>query len=385
VKLPDLLSPSILAPSEGIQCVPGDIGLGSNRGTWDGPVRHSGREAALDLIEEHLTDSIFHAGYRPGEHLGRLQTNWNFPSEWTGPTDSGYSYVLKVQSFALGGYEASVRSLNIPKIGASSDSVRPTGKREAPEILSAESIMKGAARGKRRVRHLCRNMMATHLLTLSKREGPNTTLWGLDRWESWNNGGRYEWERLNGAFWTPEEWAAAWDRLRRLLVRVIGQFPYVAILEQHKKGNYHLHVAWVGKINVTLIRKMWLSIVGQGNGNIDAKYIKVPPGHDRSSRIARYISKYVSKSFEDNPRFNKKRYWASKQSLEEARRYVLRADTLEGAMDEVKRLLGLDYGMFLVPDRATGRMKFENLFWFPDGTGAWINYLPDLHSPDVPF
>lgn len=353
-------SPLILAPSVGVPSgVPHASMVHGAAGAERTGAPVARPRSGLDLIEEHLTDSIFHAGFRRGEHSGRLLQNWNFPSDWSGPTQGEDSFVLKVQPFALGGYEATIRQVNLPRIGQAMDSFRPQGKREAPEELSVESIMKSSARAKRRVRHLCRNMMATHLLTLTRRE------------------------KEEAEFWSPEQWADAWDRLRRLLVRVIGAFPYVAILERHKKGNYHLHVAWVGKINVQLVRKMWLSIVGQGAGNIDARYIKVKAGHDRSARIARYISKYVSKSFEDNPRFNKKRYWASKQTLEEARRYVLRALTLEDAMSEVQRLLGLDYARFLVwknniPD-------YHNLFYFPDGRGAWLSFLPDLHDTGPPF
>ncbi len=354
-------SPSILAPLGGLPFrVPDGMEGGDSRPSGMRASAHAGREAPLDLIEEHLTDSIFHAGYRRGEHSGKLLDGWNFPSDWAGPPPDGNSFVLKIQPFAQGGYEATVRSVNLPRIGQAMEGLRPVGKREAPEELSVESIMKASARAKCRVRYLCRNMMATHLLTLTRRESEASE------------------------FWTPEDWATAWDRLRRLLVRVLGQFPYVAILEQHKKGNYHLHVAWVGKINVQLVRKMWLAIVGAGGGNIDAKYIKVAPGHDRSSRIARYISKYVSKSFEDNPRFNKKRYWSSKQSLEDARRYVLRALTLDGAMQEIKVLLGLDYGKFLVLSHGQPP-KLQNMFMFPDGSGAWINFLPDIHDSGPPF
>ena len=51
------------------------------------------------------------------------------------------------------------------------------------------------------------------------------------------------------------------------------EFPYVAILEKHEKGNYHLHVAWCGRVNVGIVRKMWLAALGGGKGcgNIDAK------------------------------------------------------------------------------------------------------------------
>jgi len=321
----------------------------------------TGGAAALDLIEAHLTYAPpFPAGYRPIECDGRLINGWKVPEDWISPPDDGQSFLLKIQPFTQGGYEAVVRQVDMHKIGrAILGENRPRGKRVAPDEPSMDSVAKSASRAKKKVRHLCRNMMATHLLTLTRRE-------------------------LEGSeYWTESQWADAWDRLRRLLVRVIGPFPYVAILESHQKGNFHLHVAWVGKINVSLVRKMWLSIVGVSGGNIDAKFIRVPHGHDRSNRIAGYISKYVSKSFEQNPRFNKKRYWSSKQSMEECRRYVLRALTLDDAMGEVKRLLGLDYGKFLV--WKNNEAKTQNLFMFPDGGGAWINYIPGVHDPDLPF
>lgn len=317
-----------------------------------------GGASPLDLIEEHLTDNSSLSQYRQGVHAGRLIENWYFPEDWKG-TNGENNYVLKVQPFAQGGYEATVRAVDIEKIGRAIESDRPRGKREAPEEQSYESIAKSAMRAKKNVRHLVRNMLATHLLTLTRRESDPET------------------------FWNEKQWAAAWDRMRRLLRRVIGEFPYVAILESHKKGNYHLHIAWVGKVNVKQVRKMWLSIVGEGGGNIDARYIKAPAGHDRSNRIARYISKYVSKSFEENPRFNKKRYWASKQTLEDARRYVLAALTLDDAMSEVQRMLGLDWSKFMVLEK--GKLIQRNVFMFPDGGGAWINYLPDIHDSPPPF
>ena len=43
-----------------------------------------------------------------------------------------------------------------------------------------------------------------------------------------------------------------------------------------RKGNYHLHVAWCGRVNVGIVRKMWLAALGGGKGcgNIDAKKSK---------------------------------------------------------------------------------------------------------------
>lgn len=319
-----------------------------------------GREAPLDLIEEHLTYRDELAPYREGEHGGRLLKNWSVPQDWQGVKPGCQNFVLKIQPFAKGGYEGTIRLIDLEKVGSAMDGGGVRGTREVPDVVSMENQRKAAARSKRKMRHLVKNMMADHLVTFTKRE-------------------------LEGSeYWTPDQWAKAWDRLRRLLSRVLGDFPYVAILEKHKKGNYHLHVAWCGRVNVGIVRKMWLSALGGGRGcgNIDAKKIKVPAGGDRAARIARYISKYVSKHFDEDPRYNKKRYWASRQTLEEARRYVLAADTLDGARREVEAFLGFSFG-----DRtvfSNGRIRNDEYFPFPDGAGCWWAHVPGLHDTEPP-
>ena len=360
-------------PHQAISCAAGDdyaggcssVPPGAMRVPCGGAVRSAaprgGREAPLDLIEEHLTFDTPSNQYRQGLHGGALVDKWYFPESWKGCKGGENPFILKIQSFSKGGYEATVRQVDLVRIGEAILGGGKRGKREKPEEVSMENQRKAAARSKRKMRHLVKNMMADHLVTFTRRE-------------------------LEGSeFWTSEEWAAAWDRFRRLLTRVLGEFPYVAILEKHKKGNYHLHVAWCGRVNVGLVRKMWLAALGAGagGGNIDAKHIKVPYGGDRASRIARYISKYVSKHFEEDPRFNKKRYWASRQTLEEARRYVLQADTLDGALREMQGFLGLDMSKYLVLN--SGRARFEEFFTFPDGSGLWMAYIPELHGTDPPF
>jgi hypothetical protein len=313
------------------------------------------------LIEEHLTDTNSETLYRQGVHGGGLVKNWFFPEQWQG-VSSAQNYVLKVQAFAKGGYEATVRAIDLEKVGNAILGGGVRGKREVPDVVPVVNQEKAAARSKRKMRHLVKNMMADHLVTFTKREAEGSV------------------------YWVPEQWAKAWDRFRRLLTRFLGDFPYVAILEKHEKGNYHLHVAWCGRVNVGLVRKMWLAALGGGKGcgNIDAQRIKVQSGGDRASRIARYISKYVAKHFEDDPRFNKKRYWASRQTLEEARRYVLTADTLDGAIEQMRRMLGIDYSKFVSIHPKRGVVS-ENMFTFPDGSGFWLAYIPELHGTAPPF
>lgn len=285
--------------------------------------------------------------------------NWYVPEGFVAPKEGG-DFVLKVQSFAKGGYEATVRLLDLEKIGRAMDPDRKKGVRKEPEAISVPNQQSAAKRAKRKVRLLVRNMMASHLVTFTRREAAGSE------------------------YWTDAEWIAAWARLRRQLVRVMGEFPYVCVLEKHEKGNYHLHVAWCGHVRVHLVRKLWLAVLGGGAGcgNIDAKLIRVKQGGDRSARIASYISKYIAKGVEEGFRYNKKRYWASKQSLEEARRYVLTADTLRGALGQMRAFLGLDFGRFVV-DQLTGRCS--NLFVFPDDSGVWLSYIPELHGSDPPF
>lgn len=324
-------------------------------------VGEGGGEASLILIEEHLTYEDTQPRFRPGLQAGRLVENWYFPDEWEGPKEPR-TPVLKIQTFKPGGYEATLRYLDIEKIGRAMDSRPVMGKREQPDELSPVNLSKASARAKTKVRHLVRNMAATHLCTLTRRE---------------KEGERETW-------WGPEEWGQAWDRLRRTLTKAFGgEFPYVAILERHQKGNFHLHVAWVGRIPLNVVRPAWWACCGgRGMGNVQAQYIKVPNGTDRSYRIARYISKYVTKSFMDDPRFNKKRYWASRQTLEDVRRYVLRSGSIEDALREMGQVLGLDWGRFMQLGR-NGQIEHPHLFLFPDG--CWLAYVPDIHTPPAPF
>lgn len=314
-----------------------------------------GRAAPLDLIEEHLTYN-----YRIPEQAGRLMNGWRVPGDFV--VDDDPVAVMKIQPFAAGGAEVSVRMFDLKKIAAAIEGNRRFGKREKPDEIDQEHVLKSAQRSKRKVRMLVKNMGATNLVTLTRRE--------ID---------------LANA-WTPDDWAKSWDKAKRMLTRILGEFPYVGVLEQHKKGNYHLHLAWVGKVNLGVFRRIWWQCCGgRGEGNVDSQYIKVRAGLERADRVAKYISKYTTKHFEDASRFNKKRYWASKQTLEDARRYVLRARCADGGVSEALALLGLSIENFLVAKH--GQMIADHIFYFPDGSGAWINYIPDIHSPPdfVPF
>jgi hypothetical protein len=50
----------------------------------------------------------------------------------------------------------------------------------------------------------------------------------------------------------------------------------------------------------------------------------------------------------------------------------------------MRRMLGLDFSKFtrLSPNRG---LVTDNLFAFPDGSGLWLGYVPELHGSDPPF
>lgn len=305
-------------------------------------------KAPLDLIEDHLTEGSYVPASR-GLPDGLDPRGWERPNipGWQ-PSDLG-NIVLKVQAFQSGGYECSARRLNLPELARMSDGRRHHGKREKPAEVDPEVTKKNAKRAKRNVRLACKNIGVDRLMTLTRRESEPAE------------------------FWDRQEWAKAWDKFVRLCKRAGVDLVYVAVLEDHKKGNHHLHVALTGHAPVNLLRQIWWACCGgRGMGNVDIKRRRTHDRMHRTAKIASYISKYIAKQFEDSE-FNKKRYWASRQSLPDVRRVILRAENVQGALLEVADLLGLD-----VFKLTASKYSF---FTFPDSKGFWIAYHEELATP----
>lgn len=117
--------------------------------------------------------------------------------------------------------------------------------------------------------------------------------------------------------------AKHWDAFRRRVQKLIPNFAYVAVLERQKRGAYHLHIAThrlppllnagdgVKVKSWNLLRAIWRRIVGDLGGNFDEAKRKFH-SKSKSFKIARYISKYVSKAFDpDQDLDDKKRFWVS--------------------------------------------------------------------------
>lgn len=273
---------------------------------------------------------------------GTKVTEWvmNTPVRWVAAiqeTTSGFECVLKEVDFQKLHNRNYAALLGI--------------KRAKPEVQDDENVYRAQQRAKKLVRLKCKQIQADHLLTLTTREDSNTA----------------------------EQMYARFTKFVRNYRAVVGdQWEYVAVLEAHPSNtaHLHLHVACVGMVDVNVARNIWCAILGgKGQGNIDAKHIKVAGGDrtEKAVRIAKYISKYVTK--DSAVAFNKRRYWASKIDLPKLRRMLLDATTFEGAFLEFAERM--DFNEALMRQSA-------HVWCFPGGKGFWMEFVPELMN-DPPF
>lgn len=299
----------------------------------------------LDLINGHLTEYT---------HIPVDRGTPTPPKGWFKPRfghdpQQVWHYVAKVQRFQSGGYEVTLTRQDLAALAALSDAPRATGKREQGE-QNENDVISSIMRSKRRVRHLIKSMGCDRLLTLTKRENEAS------------------------AYWSTDDWKQAWDRFNRACKKMGVALSYVAVLERHKKGNYHMHAAIVGHINVKHIRQIWWACCGgRGLGNVDVKMRADLSVHQRRAGLAKYVSKYITKQANQSE-FNKKRYWPSRHKLPDLLRIILRADEAQAALSELASTFGLDLD----------RLK-ETAYSFESGLGFWFSYDDCLDAPPVPF
>jgi len=239
--------------------------------------------------------------------------------------------------------------------------MRPRGYRKPVEERDERDMLRAVARAKKTIRHAVKTIGASHLLTLTTREHENC----------------------------PESLAVRWKRFVRAYRNFSKDgFPYVAVPERHPLNpkHWHLHVAVRGFVKIRIARRLWWACCGgRGMGNVDVKHIKVgvhrngmPKGPlVTSERIARYLSKYMSKDLIFAHRADKKRYWRSEFELPMARRYWLKARPGQGGLDAA-------FAEFLT--RFPVSPDALSIWFFPSGSGFWCSYNPhasieDTHPP----
>lgn len=177
-----------------------------------------------------------------------------------------------------------------------------------------ESIKKSAQRAKTQCRLVCKTLLVNSLWTLTYKQNVQ------DR----------------------SLVVAHLKEFVRRVRRVLPDLRYVWTLEKQDRGAYHVHMAThslpkvmmdhgVSVKSWDLMRRIWRSVVGQLGGNFDESknkrdWRRKGSTQRTSAAIARYISKYVTKSFMDEQDLNKKRWNHSDVTLPPAVRHRFSAD-----------------------------------------------------------
>lgn len=267
-----------------------------------------------------------------------------------------YAYVARIHALNNGMVEASLR----PQYGwhevdcltdsALADYAECVANPVPPSPLQLEqTALENRTRATRRaraeVRRKCKHRALIEILTLTYRENM------VDR------------DRMSHDL----------DKFVKRVRRVIPSFEYVCVFERQTRGAWHAHLAvrrvlpyyWKGghtkKLvrSFDLLRSMWRGVVGPQNGNIDVS--KRKKQRWSAAKIAGYISKYIGKSFGDNPA-HENSYSASNGALPSPVRYSF-ATCLEGIAG-LYELLSLE---------VAGGDVYTKLF--PD-TSYWMSASP---------
>lgn len=298
--------------------------------------------------------------YRVAEKLsGEFEPPFEPGALGDGPWRS-HQWRARVTRFAPGGYEV-VASL-VDRERARDQWERHQGfgvvrRARVPDAgLDPESVRRSRQRAQVRVRHLAKNIGASHLLTLSTRQRANTR----------------------------EEMFGYWARFLRLYERAAGKrLAFIAVLERHptNPGHLHLHVAVTSFLPVGLLRRLWyIALGGTGSergertpGGVNMRQFRAAHANRRATRIARYIAKYLTKDTAEE--FNKKRYSCSKGAAEgiEAHAFWLAGET---QVDALAELFAMFSGL---------RARPEDLWLVPGGRRVWAQCAADGAGADPPF
>lgn len=231
-------------------------------------------------------------------------------AEWGEPVFRGSDGVpalpdqwrAKVTRFRSGGFEVTASLVDRDRARESWERTQGFGvpvvrcRRQEGE-LSEDDKRRAVYRARRRVRHVAVNLAVTHLLTLTTREA--------------------------GEYRNREAILAAWDRFLRLYQRATGRrLEFIRVIEQHPTNpdHLHLHVAIRSFIAGRVAGRLWHLALGgdracqggaewKGYGHCKPVPIRATLARRRSTMIAGYISKYLTKDLVEV--LNKKRFTTS--------------------------------------------------------------------------
>lgn len=197
--------------------------------------------------------------------------------------------------------------------------IHPKDKTEAElEATRLENIERAARRARQKVHYLVRQLGADHMLTLTTRENIESS----DKFDAIFK----EFIRLVRQKNVIGKIDESGKRVLDLRTRQDDNrmWAYVAVKELQDRGAYHMHIACVGRQDLDLLRSCWYVALGgtpndtkeQARGAIDVQYkqkrFSGKTEEHSTFALVRYLTKYISKSFEANDQLGQARYKASR-------------------------------------------------------------------------
>lgn len=138
----------------------------------------------------------------------------------------------------------------------------------------------------------------------------------------------------------------------------VPDWQYVAVLEKQDRGAYHIHCAVKGWQRIKFLRAAWYKALGgtgaeQGDQTPGAVNVTNPDrkkwGHTgrnwKVSKLAGYLTKYLSKTFDEAAK-EKNRYWKSKDITKpQSERFWIAGATMPEAFKAAFHMLELHCGL----------------------------------------
>lgn len=259
-------------------------------------------------------------------------------------------YYAKVTKFLNGGAEVVMRVVRPMSQAAMAEqfengypvSMAPKPEKSASEIEAekAANHRRAVRKAVQTVRFLCNQMHADRLLTLTYRANQEDREQVKIDFKQFLKYVRHGWAGVESPFKSVD-------------------WRYVAVLERQGRGAYHVHIAVQGYQPIKFIRACWYKALGAPGavgvdtpGQVDITSPRMDFGSSRkrewaTHRLASYISKYMSETFDESS-FEKKRYWRAKDiERPVAFRHWLVATSMGDAIKELVADLAFSEGIQL--------------------------------------
>lgn len=235
-------------------------------------------------------------------------------------------------------------------IPMSHEQIRGSGLVDYPRTLTdeeleakrQENLLRAVRRAKQAVHFSIRQIGADHMLTLTTRDIVSSRDDFMKIFNRFVHLVRYK-QLLNG----------------RLIPAIIRKdWQYVAVPELQERGAFHMHVACVGKQDLAHLRACWYVALGGSpddsgentKGQIDVRYKtkRFSKRHDpiySTFQLVGYLTKYISKGFEEDSTLGVHRYAKSRgiEAPREHNQYVMACFSNQGKgfIDAIREVLDI--------------------------------------------